>query len=792
MPATLSEGQRQAVASLASIARHSGGDLLLDAGSQENVGTWLEMRVWLATGQIPGSAGGIDLNAREPVDILIPDDFPFRPPQAATGHSRFAGQPHVQWGRELCLYASAGDWDPSAGMADFLKRLLAFYEHVAAGTLGGPQAPWDPPVAYADARAGRVVITADLTPADRVRPGSFLRLAIGIQLGEGRADIVDWLDSGFDGDEPEELYRRLVRQLRDARARSGNDSAFLVPAVILPEPIAWEYPDSVMALLRAFMSAGTRPDDVILGLGFTMMVNRELRSAEGEAAGTYLLVRAPADKRFTTADPPAHFAAWRLAPEDETVLSLAGDPGYAAARARAWLKEAVISWATVYDDRKEAVLRRDTGRPAGRLQEASVLILGCGAIGAPVAEHCVRAGASTVRLVDWGTVHPGILVRQPYDYADIGLPKAKALAYRLSGIRPGTTAVAGAVADASQFLQANEKNLSTCNLIIDATADRSVAARIERLRRDNPRRWPDLVTIGISQTARYGVAAVTPRGSVGAGTDMLRRLGLAAVEESALADVYREFFPEERIEFEPERGCSGTTFIGSHTDVTALAAQMLDSALACTEPSVRVSAAGEAVYAPREKSLCVIRLGDGDDGKPARTRLVIPHDRIVADQSGTYQVRITPGAMEQMRCACAGDGSGSGTETGGLLLGQFDDACGVVWVSEAQGPPAGSIAGPEFIVVNSPEASGEVRERSRQTDGLIGFVGLWHTHPGGEARPSQVDLAAMAQLLEEAPGPSPRILVMILCFPGDAASASAAGDGSGEWEPDIYAEVLAG
>lgn len=764
---------------------------MIDTGSREAVGAWLKMRVWLATGQIPGSAGGIALAPREPVDIYIPGDFPFRPPRVSAGHLRFAGNPHVQWGNMLCLYASAGDWDPSAGMTGFLRRLLAFYEHAAMGTLGGPQAPWEPPVAYADEKAGCVVITADLVPADRVRDGSFLRWAVAIQVDDDRADIVDWLDASFEGDDPEELHSGLAGQLREARARSGFFNAFLVPAVILPEPIAWEYPDSVADLLHAIGSAGIEPGMVLIGLGFTVMVNRELRSAADEATGTYLLVRAPADKRFTTADPPAHFAAWRLAPEDETALSVDGGLRQLAGRVRTWLDDAEISWATVYDDRREAVLRRDAGRPAGRLLEARILVLGCGAIGAPVAEHCVRAGASSVILVDWGTVHPGILVRQPFSYADIGLAKAEALEYRLGGIRPGT-AVVGLVTEAARFVEVREPKLAAYDLIIDATADRSVAARLERLRRDEPYRWPDLLTIGISQTARYGIAAVTPRGSAGAGIDMLRRLAVAAVEETALADVYREFFPAERIEFEPERGCSGTTFIGSHTDVAALAAQMLDSALACTAPSVRVSGAGEAVYTPREKALCITRLGNGDDGKPARISLPIPHDRAVADQSGTYQVRIAPRAMEQMRLECAGDGFGNATETGGLLLGQFDDACGIAWVSEAQGPPAGSIAGPEFIVVNSPEAREEVRERSRQTDGLIGFVGLWHTHLGGEAKPSPVDLAAMARLIAEAPGPSPRILVMILGLPGDGAPTAGDEGGGGEWEPDIYAEVLTG
>jgi proteasome lid subunit RPN8/RPN11 len=790
MTLRLSEGQRQAVASLTSIAERSGGDLLIDSGSREMIGAWLGLRVWLACDQIPGSAAGVPLANREPVDILIPADFPFRPPMAGAGHTRFAGQPHVQWGSELCLYASASDWDPSAGMVGFLRRLLGFYHHVAMGTLSGPQAPWDPPVAYADAKAGCVVIRADLAPTDRERPGSFLRWAVGVQVDADRADVVDWLDFSFDGYEPADLISGLVGELREARARSGYDNAFLVPAVILPEPIAWEYPDSVLGLLAAVRTAGTKPGRVLMELGLTMLVNRKLRSAASETGATYLLVRAPADKRFTTADAPAHFAAWRLVPEDEAALSVDGGSGQMLRRLRTWLEGAEISWARVYDDRSDVVLRRDIGRPAGRLRRATVLVLGCGAIGAPIAEHCVRAGASTVHFVDWGTIHPGILVRQPYDYVEIGLPKAEALAYRLGRIRPDTS-VLGIVRDVSSFLKVNESALGMYDLIIDATADRSVSARIERLRRDHPYWWPELATVGISQSARYGIAAVTPHGSVGAGIDMFRHLALATVEDPALSDVYSEFFPEERIEFEPERGCSGTTFIGSHTDVTALAAQMLDSALVCASPSVHVSRAGEAVYTPREKALCIVRLGDGDDGKPARSRLNIPHDRLIADRSGTYQVRLNQGALEQMRQAVRKSAAAECPgETGGLLLGQFDDACGVAWVSEATEPPAGSFAGLDFIVVNSPKAREAVRERSRQTHGLISFMGLWHTHPDAGAEPSSIDNEAMVQLLAQATGPFPRILVIILGAPGPEASL--VGRDGEDWSPDIYAKVLAG
>lgn len=792
-----SEGQRQAIASLEALAGSSDGDLLLDAGYQQMESGWLELRVWLPCAHIPAAEKGVRLDKREPVDISVPRDFPFRPPEAAAGHTRFAGQTHVQWGSQLCLYASRGEWDPSAGMAGFMRRLLAFYRHIAAGTLSGPLAPWHPPMAYSVARAGCVVVCADLDPATRARPGSFLGWALGIQVPPDRIDIVDWLEPGvaIDGS-PEQQAIRLGDDLREARARTGYRDAFLVPSVVLPKPIAFEYPEFVGDLLSAVQSAGIGHQEVLDHLGWAIRVNQALPSSSGQPGRdpTVFLVRAPADKRFTTADPHAHFAAWRLEPGDEAVVAPAGDYGRYLEREMNWLENAEISWARVYDIRDEAVIRRDTGRPVEKVHGSRVLVLGCGALGAPIAEHCVRAGARSVHVIDWGVVNPGILVRQPYDDIDIGLAKAEVLADRLAEIRPETI-VRGMAADVLT-LRMDQNFLTHFDLIVDATADRPVAAWLERWRRGRPYLWPDLVTVAISQSARRGIAAVTPRGSVGAGIDLLRHLALETCEDPALTDVYREFFPppEERIEFEPERGCSGSTFIGSTTDVTALAAQLLDSALAGIKPGVvSVPAAGMADYVPCERSICVIRLGGPGEPEPAQTRRVIPRGLTIADHSGVYEVRIDRQAMERIHdfvqdMAPVGITEAE-SETGGLLLGQFDEACRIVWVSEVTGPPDGSLAGPLGVAVNTPAAREDVCERSHRTGGLTAFVGLWHTHPHGSARPSEIDIEAMNKLLAESSSPSPRILLLVISPPGTGSPA--VGQGPDGWNPGIHAEIFA-
>ena len=99
----------------------------------------------------------------------------------------------------------------------------------------------------------------------------------------------------------------------------------------------------------------------------------------------------------------------------------------------------------------------------------------------------MRSGAVRVHIVDAGTISPGVLSRQPYEDADIGKPKAEVLAARLDRIRPEAE-VSGRVADIITADLFSGPDLSQYDLVIDATANRSVAAKIERAQRDQHER----------------------------------------------------------------------------------------------------------------------------------------------------------------------------------------------------------------------------------------------------------------------------------------------------------------
>ena len=74
------------------------------------------------------------------------------------------------------------------------------------------------------------------------------------------------------------------------------------------------------------------------------------------------------------------------------------------------------------------------------LQESApphhVAVLGCGSVGSTIADLLVRSGVRALTLVDPDTVSPENLSRSVYATSDVGQPKAKALARRLSAIAP--------------------------------------------------------------------------------------------------------------------------------------------------------------------------------------------------------------------------------------------------------------------------------------------------------------------------------------------------------------------
>ncbi|MFJ1610224.1 ThiF family adenylyltransferase [Streptomyces sp. NPDC088253] len=786
----LTEGQQLALDQLHRIAQASGGTV-----SATHVAVtadeYAEVRVSVGCANLPRTEDGLRLRSVEAVTLLIPPNFPFAAPSVRTRHTRFAGAPHVNWTRHLCLYRStATEWDPADGMYGFITRLLDWFEAAAAGELDRPGDPLHPPNALTDHTAGLLVIRRDAPVA--LPDGPWLGAAVMHQVNETRCDVVGWLAV-------EELWPASLEQLRENAALPADAHAFLAPTVVTTKHLTFEYPLTARELVDALARDHITPR-LLLGLtGVVADHNRTLLHADGDvpadeedtpATPVHLLLGTPS--RGIAGDGPrqTHLAAWHLPDFADQVGRLAAHTAFSGRPQMAELGEKVIQfgtewldrlptrWMRVYEARPEVTVRRDHATPAAWLQGKRILVLGTGALGAPVADMCTRAGAAHVTVVDNGLVHPGILARQPYTDADVGFSKARVLSGRLNRIAPRTTRVEAIVGNITTRLSGLD--LHTYDLIWDCTANRIVRAHLEHARRTDPTPWPHLATLMIGHHATRGIAAFSPRGVTGSGTDVLRRTALAAHADATRAfdDLIDDFFPTTPPTelFQPEPGCSDATFTGSAADVTALAGQLATGILhALAEPADRHTMAALIVRMPASPT----------SAQPAGPRwLTWPNDTLATDEATGYEVRISPAAMAEMRAEARRGARlrGQRVETGGSLLGAVDDAAGVIFVDEATGPPPDSLLTATYFQHGLDGVSGHLAARRTATGNISRFLGMWHTHPHTAAQPSTTDRAAMTSLtlpLDDAPA---RALILIAGGPPPVWHQwLAAGDA-----PDLY------
>ena len=297
-------------------------------------------------------------------------------------------------------------------------------------------------------------------------------------------------------------------------------------------------------------------------------------------------------------------------------------------------------------------------------------------------------------------------------------------------------------------------------------------------------KWPrPSLTVAVGHRLPTGHRIpLAARKATGAGTDILHHLALRAARADNLTDVYQDFFPEpgSRQPFQPEPGCSDPTFQGSDTDASALAAQLLSWGVSMLQ------GVSLGHYAP-PKSLFVARLPGVHETERAWEVLEWQNDLTVDDTSADYQIRFSPAALQQIRSESLTTAliMGSLVETGGMLLGRIDDACRVIWVTAASGPPPDSERAQHFFRHGISGVAEFVAAQRTATRGREVFVGMWHTHPAMTPKPSGTDLTAVQTLLVPGPDPAPRGVLAV--FGGRPAVWRDWLHGAGK--PDVYARL---
>src|SRR3954468_11956339 len=86
---------------------------------------------------------------------------------------------------------------------------------------------------------------------------------------------------------------------------------------------------------------------------------------------------------------------------------------------------------------RQLVLPEWSGAAQESLREASVIVVGAGALGSPVATYLAAAGVEHIGVGDHDAVDLSTLHRQPLHFTpDLGLPKASNAVVKLSALNP--------------------------------------------------------------------------------------------------------------------------------------------------------------------------------------------------------------------------------------------------------------------------------------------------------------------------------------------------------------------
>ena len=674
---------------------------------------------------------GLPARARELFQLVILPTFPYAPPRVQVPHRRFAGFAHVQWNRHPCLYGTSAEWKPEEGMFGFIARLDRWVRDGALNNLDPDDAPLHPPVAYAT--VPRLVVPRADTPA--VGDSTWIGFAELRQRSQ-RTEIVGWRSLG-----------------------EGRPEHF-APAILLHRPFPFEYPETVNALLNELKSHGIDFGNFVLGLASLANHNQ---------GGTPLTVVLGTPMRRVEAGGRAlqHLAVWEIPGEDADRLRemrLAIEGGDTEVRTKAiesvvdWSTHARVGWRIIREMRPEVTRRRDQMSSMAWFRGKRIAIWGCGAIGTHVAESIVRAGAIRVELVDNRWVAPGLLVRQSFEDEDIGRSKAAALADRLRRIEPDIRTET--VNDNLIHRLGTTDPIPDVDLVIDCTASSIVRTKLEQTLRGIGER-PSIASMSVSHDASSGIATLSTTEHFGGPLDLIRRLKLEVCRQSSPSKLKDVFWPDTpRAErFQPEPGCSEPTFIGSDADIAGLSARMLNA------------------VARMLSKLDVKPIGAGwifEEQGPIHEFSWSP-DYTPEEQGRGYSVRVSPEAVREMRAWARRSArtTGPATETGGLAFGELNEAAGVLWVTEVEGPPPDSEASENHFTCGTAGMKEAAAERALRFRGSVGCIGSWHTHPTTRAYPSTVDVGAAAHVLAAPASTRRTFLLLILSGSPDAPELGA-------------------
>ncbi len=380
----------------------------------------------------------------------------------------------------------------------------------------------------------------------------------------------------------------------------------------------------------------------------------------------------------------------------------------------------VQEWRAVEMWPMEVLYRADaaTARRLSGISEEGVkaILVGAGSLGSGILNLVARSGWGSWLVVDKDHIKPHNVIRHIAYAPWLGRPKAEVIAELCSSGNLGTSAVTARVGDACDPAVAD--GFRESRLVVDASAGLDYP-RYASARDDLPRH----VSVFITPSGEASVLMAEDAG---------RRIRLRSLE----AQYYRALICEDwgarhlvgnLGSFWSGASCRDISFVLPYSRVVAHAGILAEQ----------------------------VRAAASDAG--ARIRVWHRH----AETAATSVVQIAPAEerkFEVGRMDCYLDAgleaklrslrqAALPNETGGVLLGYYDFNVNALVLVDALPAPPDSQASPSGFERGVAGLAAAVREASRRTAGIVGYVGEWHSHPRGfSARPSRDDVIQLAHL----------------------------------------------
>lgn len=347
------------------------------------------------------------------------------------------------------------------------------------------------------------------------------------------------------------------------------------------------------------------------------------------------------------------------------------------------------------------------------------VLVGAGSLGSALLNIWGRSGWGRWIVIDNDHIKPHNLSRHTALAIHIGQPKATVVAELHDAVMEGASGITPLYADACDLSQESVTNaLTSAQLTIDASTTLE---------------YPRIMS-GTEKVGRHISVFITPRGTdaVLLAEDEQRHIRLRTLEAQYYRALIHESWGQNHLDDNLGSFWSGAS------------CRDMSTVLPYSKVLSHASILAEQIPIMAASPRALIRVWQRD---PERSSLAV-HDVTPAQEIhmdiGKMALFIDSGIVQQL---CTWRNGSLPNETGGVLLGYYDFNVSSVTIVTALPAPTDSKSSPggfERGIVGLEEA---VREASRRTAGIVGYIGEWHSHPPRHsASPSKADLIQLCDL----------------------------------------------